>query len=119
MILNAWYMLWLAKSILYGPLREPHEEHGHSGQAPGPVRDLSGREIAALAPIAVFMLWIGLAPNMFIQPMEPALTPAIAAASAKFDTLWHAAPTSVVGEQSPAPALAANLKTTKDNDRDR
>ncbi|MBX7071795.1 MAG: NADH-quinone oxidoreductase subunit M [Pirellulales bacterium] len=119
MILNAWYMLWLAKSILYGPLREPHEEHGHSGQAPGPVRDLSGREIAALAPIAVFMLWIGLAPNMFIQPMEPALTPAIAAASAKFDSLWHAAPTATSVARKQAPALAANLKTTKDNDRDR
>ena len=34
-VLNAWYMLWLVKRMLFGPLREPRHatqaEHGQSG----------------------------------------------------------------------------------------
>ncbi len=65
-VLGAFYMLWLVQRIFFGPLREPH----HEGN---PVGDLCPREIAALAPIAVACLWIGLFPNFFLSRMEPAV----------------------------------------------
>jgi NADH-quinone oxidoreductase subunit M len=65
-ILGAYYMLWLVQRVFFGPLREPHHEGG-------PVTDMNGREIAALAPIAAACLWIGLFPNFFLSRMEPAV----------------------------------------------
>ena len=38
-----------------------------------PVRDLSPREIAALAPLAVLVFWIGLQPKPFLDRMSPTL----------------------------------------------
>jgi NADH-quinone oxidoreductase subunit M len=99
-VLGAWYMLNLLRRILYGPLREPgdyppivdvdphgahtanaHDSHhtgraahGHgAGGAPAAPRDLSFREIFALAPLAVFVLWIGLFPGEFLRPIAPAV----------------------------------------------
>jgi NADH-quinone oxidoreductase subunit M len=69
-ILGAWYMLWLVKRTFYGPLREPVLE-GH-GDHPPP-RDLNLREIAALAPILVLIVWIGIYPQFFTRRMEPSI----------------------------------------------
>jgi NADH-quinone oxidoreductase subunit M len=69
-ILGAWYMLWLVQRIFFGPLREPE----HHGDHP-PVRDMNAREVLALAPLVVFIFWIGLAPRHFIEPMQPTLNP--------------------------------------------
>src|SRR5579872_81802 len=55
-ILGAWYMLWLVQRTFFGRLREPILE-GHGDHAPP--RDLCFREIAALAPIIVLIVWIG------------------------------------------------------------
>jgi NADH-quinone oxidoreductase subunit M len=69
-VLGAWYMLWLVQRVFFGPLKEPaHEGDGHHHA----VRDLSLREIGALAPLAVFAFWIGLWPDYFFQRMAPAL----------------------------------------------
>jgi NADH-quinone oxidoreductase subunit M len=65
-VLGAWYMLLLVQRVFFGPLRTP--SHGHS-----PVRDLNLREIAALVPIAVFVVWIGLQPSYFLDRMSPTL----------------------------------------------
>ncbi len=73
-VLGAWYMLWLVQRVFFGPLKEPHVD-GH-----GPVRDLTWREFFALAPLAVFVVWIGLQPNFFLKPM-----------SRDLDTLTHTA----------------------------
>jgi NADH-quinone oxidoreductase subunit M len=66
-VLGAWYMLWLVQRVFFGPLKEPagHEHHE--------VEDLNLREILALAPLAVFVLWIGIRPNDFLRPMQPTL----------------------------------------------
>ena len=66
-VLGAWYMLWLVQRVFFGPLREPHHDdhHGHHE----PIRDLSLREALALIPLVVFMFWIGLVPQQFLQPM--------------------------------------------------
>jgi NADH-quinone oxidoreductase subunit M len=64
-VLGAWYMLWLVERMLFGPLKEPG-----AGAA---ARDLSFREIAALAPLAAMLLWIGLQPSFFLDRMAPTL----------------------------------------------
>ncbi len=70
-------MLYLVQRVFFGPLKEPHHEGEHHE-----VRDLNLREILALAPLCVFMLWIGLTPDVFRQRMEPTLT-SITAATVK------------------------------------
>jgi NADH-quinone oxidoreductase subunit M len=67
-VIGAWYMLWLVQRVFFGPLKEP-PSHGHDE----PVEDLSLREILALAPLAVFVLWIGLRPGDFLSRMQPTL----------------------------------------------
>jgi NADH-quinone oxidoreductase subunit M len=69
-VLGAWYMLYLVQRVFFGPLKEP----AHEGARP-PVRDLSFREIAALAPLVVFVFWIGLQPEFFLSRMQPTLAP--------------------------------------------
>jgi NADH-quinone oxidoreductase subunit M len=69
-VLGAWYMLYLVQRVFFGPLKEPGDGHGHAA-----VRDLSLREVAALAPLVVFVFWIGLAPEFFLSRMQPALAP--------------------------------------------
>lgn len=61
-ILSAIYMLWLVQRVFFGPLREP----AHDGE---PVSDLCLREVLTLAPIASACLFIGLFPNLLLEPM--------------------------------------------------
>jgi NADH-quinone oxidoreductase subunit M len=73
-VLGAWYMLYLVQRIFFGPVHEPaHDEAGSHHHEHPPVRDLSLREIAALAPLAVLALWIGLRPGDWLSRMEPTL----------------------------------------------
>jgi len=97
-VLGAWYMLSLVQRVLFGPLREPevHVEsggrknegggvagHGAADVLPhSAVRDLSFREVMALTPLAVFVFWIGLVPNDFLQPIAPAVESLAAPADA-------------------------------------
>jgi NADH-quinone oxidoreductase subunit M len=64
-VLGAWYMLWLVQCVMFGPLREPKSDHA--------AVDLSFREIVALAPLAVFIVWIGLRPGDFLSRTGPTL----------------------------------------------
>jgi NADH-quinone oxidoreductase subunit M len=66
-VLGAWYMLWMVQRVLFGPLREPPSAAGHA------VPDLTGREIAALVPLAALVVWIGVQPGYFLQRMAPTL----------------------------------------------
>jgi NADH-quinone oxidoreductase subunit M len=66
-VVGAWYMLQLVRRVFFGPLREPpHGDHP-------PVRDLSLREILALAPLVVFIVWIGVQPRVFLDRMIPTI----------------------------------------------
>jgi NADH-quinone oxidoreductase subunit M len=66
-VLGAWYMLWMIQRVFFGPLREPHDVEGTE------VKDLNGREVLALAPLAVLVVWIGIQPTFFLQRMGPSL----------------------------------------------
>ncbi len=84
-VLNAWYMLYLVKRLLFGPLKEPavsHEGEHHE------IQDLRPREIMALALLVPFMFWIGLQPATFIDPMKSTIDPAIATAEEQFQKVW-------------------------------
>jgi NADH-quinone oxidoreductase subunit M len=72
-VLGAWYMLWLVERVFFGPLKEPHVQHGEiSGHHVEPhIHDLCFREIAALLPLVVFVFWIGLKPGYFLEHMTP------------------------------------------------
>lgn len=67
-VLGAWYMLSLVRRTLFGSLKEPYREPEEP-----PVRDLSLREVAALAPLALFVVWMGVRPQTFLQPMQGTL----------------------------------------------
>jgi NADH-quinone oxidoreductase subunit M len=59
-VLGAWYMLTLTRDVFFGPLKEPH----HEGAPP---RDVTVREWAALAPIMVLCVLLGVYPQPAID----------------------------------------------------
>jgi NADH-quinone oxidoreductase subunit M len=73
-VLGAWYMLWLYQRVFFGPLREPSQSGVHGGSQGETVADLDWREIAALAPLAVFVVWIGIQPKLYLDRMAPTLS---------------------------------------------
>jgi NADH-quinone oxidoreductase subunit M len=66
-ILGAAYMLWLVQRLFYGPENPP--------TASTPAADLDGRQLAALWPLAVLMLVMGLAPSLWLPPIEQGVQP--------------------------------------------
>ncbi|HWB01011.1 MAG TPA: NADH-quinone oxidoreductase subunit M [Pirellulales bacterium] len=99
-VLGAWYMLWLVQRVFFGPLHEP-AHHGDAHDHHHAVPDMKPREILALAPLVVLMVWIGVAPQQFLRPMAADIDRSIAAAARSFDTRYemHTAPTAVVETQ--------------------
>ncbi|MCK5375783.1 MAG: NADH-quinone oxidoreductase subunit M, partial [Acidobacteria bacterium] len=63
-ILGAVYMLWMVQRVFWNPL--VHEENRS-------LTDLNLREILAVTPLLVFIVWIGVHPNTFLSPMEAAV----------------------------------------------
>lgn len=66
-VLAALYLFKLLHETLWGPITKAENES---------LEDLSLREIAILAPIAVLMLILGVAPQTLLRPVEPAITAA-------------------------------------------
>ena len=60
-ILGAAYMLYLYWRVAFGVARTPEA---------AAMLDLSGRELAILAPIAAAVLWMGVYPESFLAPMR-------------------------------------------------
>jgi NADH-quinone oxidoreductase subunit M len=60
-ILGAAYMLYLYWRVAYGTLDKPDV---------AAMPDLSKRELALLAPIALVVLWMGVYPESFLRPMR-------------------------------------------------
>jgi NADH-quinone oxidoreductase subunit M len=69
-VLAAVYLLKMLRETIWGPI--VHEENRRLG-------DLGLREVVALAPLALLMLAIGVAPNLFLAPSRPALEGTLAA----------------------------------------
>jgi len=74
MILGAYYLLWMIRLVVFGPLRLPREAgdaSGHGGHDPLP--PMGWHEIAGLAPLVFLMFWIGILPETFFSKMRPAV----------------------------------------------
>ena len=103
-VLGAWYMLWAVERVFFGASRQPPGDHGHAppstadhgaggddshghGHGPAaaePTDDLRWYEWVALAPLALFVLWIGLFPATFLAPSAAAVRTAMAPGAAAF-----------------------------------
>jgi NADH-quinone oxidoreductase subunit M len=57
-VLGAWYLLTMLRRVFFGPVKEPHPEGNH-----GPVLDLRLRELAALVPVALVCVALGVYPK--------------------------------------------------------
>ncbi len=64
-VLGAWYMLSLVARVFFGLLRE--RKHAE------PIADLGLREVLALVPLCLVIVWIGVQPRFFLDRMGPAL----------------------------------------------
>jgi NADH-quinone oxidoreductase subunit M len=63
-ILSAVYMLWMFQRVFYGQVTDSHNRE---------MRDLSLREWAILGPLVAAAILMGVYPNLFLKPMEPAV----------------------------------------------
>jgi NADH-quinone oxidoreductase subunit M len=63
-VLGAVYMLWMVQRVFWGPLDNPVMQS---------LPDINFREIMVVAPLLVFIVWIGIRPNDFLSPMEAAV----------------------------------------------
>ncbi|MGC4006175.1 MAG: hypothetical protein QM811_24890 [Pirellulales bacterium] len=94
-----------------------HDDHGH-GHAepplpPGPT-DMNWREFAALAPLVVFVFWIGLVPADFLKPLNDSWKLAAPAAAQLDQADFPAAPiipsTENAGTNASPRPIASNAK---------
>ena len=111
-VLGAWYMLWLVQRVLFGPLKEPHAS-GHDD-----VTDLSLREILALAPLAVFVVWIGVRPGDFLSRMQPTLELARRPAAEAVERMSLQQQQALVPRFLPGHALAGGSASVPDGNRE-
>jgi len=63
-ILSAVYMLWMFQRVFYGKVTNSHNQG---------LPDLSFREWAIVGPLAAAAIAMGVVPNVFLKPMEPAV----------------------------------------------
>jgi NADH-quinone oxidoreductase subunit M len=60
-ILAAVYLLWMYQRVMFGPVKN-EKNRG--------LRDLSAREFWTLAPVLLFILWLGVYPNPFLRKLD-------------------------------------------------
>jgi len=63
-ILAALYLLWLVQRVFFGPLDKEENKN---------LPDMKWNELAAVIPLLVFIVWIGVYPNTFLKKMEPSV----------------------------------------------
>jgi NADH-quinone oxidoreductase subunit M len=63
-VFGAVYMLWMVQRVFWNPL--VHDENRT-------LKDITPREILAVAPLIIFIVWIGVHPTTFLEPMEAAV----------------------------------------------
>jgi NADH-quinone oxidoreductase subunit M len=66
-ILSATYMLWLVQRLFYGPLSALSESK--------PAHDLSFGELAALTPLVILMVVMGVAPSLWFNTIQSGAHP--------------------------------------------
>jgi NADH-quinone oxidoreductase subunit M len=64
-ILSAVYMLWMVQRVMWGEVTRDENRS---------LRDLNGREWAAIGPLLILIVWMGVYSNHFLRPMDHAVT---------------------------------------------
>ena len=65
LILAAGYTLWMVKRVFFGPVRNEHV---------AALKDIGAREFLILALLAAAVLWFGVYPKFFTDPMQASVT---------------------------------------------
>jgi len=86
-ILAAVYMLLMFQRTMFGKLDKPENQS---------LTDLSGREIGLLVPIVIFIILIGVYPNVFLKKMEPSVNRLINQVESRQARISHSDPSQVV-----------------------
>jgi len=73
-ILSAAYMLWMFMRVMFGPVTHPENER---------LSDLTFRERLVFAPLIVLIFWMGVAPQPFLDRMQPSLERTLELADAR------------------------------------
>ena len=63
-ILAAIYLLWLVQKVFFGPVT--NEENRN-------IKPIAWNEVAAMVPLIILMVWIGVYPKTFLAPMGPSV----------------------------------------------
>ena len=64
LILGAAYALWLYRKVIFGELTKESLKS---------MLDMSPREVAVFLPLVLIVLWMGIYPNSFLDPMAPSV----------------------------------------------
>jgi NADH-quinone oxidoreductase subunit M len=83
-IFAAVYLLWMYQRVIFGPIT--HEANRR-------LRDLVPREWALVAPVVLFIVWIGVYPSTFTRPAQATVEALIALVEAKAGFETSRAPT--------------------------
>jgi NADH-quinone oxidoreductase subunit M len=57
-------MLWMFQRVMFGELKNPANKD---------LKDLNAREVVLMVPLLIFVFWIGIYPNTFLEKMNPAI----------------------------------------------
>ena len=63
-VLAAVYLLWLVQRVFFGPITNDENRN---------IPEIAWNEVAAMVPLIVLMVWIGLYPNTFLRKMTPSV----------------------------------------------
>jgi NADH-quinone oxidoreductase subunit M len=108
MILGAFYLMWMLRRLIFGPLQEPsgHDDHG---DGKGPTDELARPhhvcppvqwfEIAGLAPLMFLIVAVGVYP----RPIFDQIQPAVNAVVRNFDTQHERASEDIRAKEAPPP----------------
>jgi NADH-quinone oxidoreductase subunit M len=72
-ILAAIYILWMYQRVMFGPITN-EKNRG--------LPDISKREFWTLAPVILFIIWIGVYPNTFLRKLDVSVSELLARAQA-------------------------------------
>jgi len=97
-VLAAIYLLKMIQLTIFGPITKEENRK---------LTDLNGRELAALIPLCIFMVWIGVAPDTFLKPSRQALADVLA------DYRGRVSTPSVTQATLRAPAAQVSSTTTE------
>lgn len=85
-ILAAVYMLMMFQRVMFGKLDKEENKV---------LKDLSSREIAVLVPLVIFIVVIGVFPNLFLTKMEPSVNHLVQTVETKLSDI-HRAETNLI-----------------------